>query len=263
MGYWKTKPPPGVRPNLQHPLGRGMISCLLCNEGGGIPQDSVYQQVPDTSGIAFAWSAGWLGRLARSNHSATFPNYKLNSSIPPPPVTVITSVLMGPVSGSNSYFSTASPTDSSYSAWNFGHINTINFLQVTFGTGATQIIGATPLAAGQLLTAAFTFDGTSALKLYRDGYLDGSATAAVNAARSLATVISPLVRLSGGASNPFAYYSYMYNRCLSPAEIAAVTFDPYQMIQAPFWAAPFRFRAPAANNWLWQRRRRLRQLQTI
>lgn len=240
------KPALGYRLDRGHLLSHGLISCYLFNEGGGNPIDLVKCR-PGTLNGDVSWTQQSRGTVLASTTAAT-TNYVNCGLFPASFYTGQTecTIVMGYAKtdvtarvscvfadstagvGANNRILLACPWDDGTVYWQYGNSSV--------GAGASYgCVTAAGLTFGNdvwVLTASAKNGGKR--EIWQNGLLRNSNTAA---ASFIANDSAVYLRLGGNASQSITsdisqyLFFYIYNRCLSAAEIQKLSIDPYQVIQ--------------------------------
>lgn len=236
---WSSKPPISSQIDWGHPLSKGLVGCVLMNEGSG----NILKDLVDKKN--FISSGGVLPVVGKKGNGFNYPNTNCIStkSINPVPATLRSSI-----------FVIAKPYNNNTTRkrvirlWNItsGSLHVIDFSD---GSASIRIFGSIQYGAGlfesttdtvnysantdYILTSVWDNDGY--LKLYRDGKLVNTST---NSRTSLLNSIDSStigVNTAGGGNNfsGIIYTVYYYNRALSPSEIQQLYQDPYCFIKPP------------------------------
>jgi hypothetical protein len=118
------------------------------------------------------------------------------------------------------------------------------FLKNTGGAGAATT--GTPLTAGATRVYAATYAagaGANNLKFYDSGRLTSSATQTGNVSQ-LNLPVSSQTWNGGNSTAGTLYVAYVWNRALSPAEVAAISANPWQLFAAPPMILPLSASSP-------------------
>lgn len=257
MTFWRSKPPPGVRIDPDHPLALGLLLCWAFNEAGGYPQDAVgrLSNVALNAGAAAA-APVWVGRDGGGVDLAATPYLKTSTG----------DVLTGrPFAGDISIVVRALTTTTNNQAivnkqTTSGATNTTFDFQIRAGGALTLVRSSSGFrdhlgvsvtanviqtwgvsASGQMeVIPSFYVNGVGGV-----GSLgSGSGTGPPNAVdrdidvgfRSITTSLA-----FGGS----IFFVAIWSRLLSAQEHAAMAANPYRLFAAPAWS---RIRPTAAGG---------------
>jgi len=228
------KPTRADKPNLSHPLARGLFNCWLFNEGGG---NVVYDCVEGRQGIFYnnvLWQAGKAGcglRFGGNNDYIQFATHepRCNAATGFSWATRLMYWQLPSVAGANGY-GPAYQVAAGY-AWTLYGASATNTFRATIRDAAATNFTSGPLGTitvGRWFNVAGSFNGT-VLSLYVDGSrVDSLSPGSVLAGTGL------ILRWGlGSTQSPTAVAEHcmFWNRALTDAEARRATMDPYGMFR--------------------------------
>jgi len=229
---WTRKPPMGVGINWGHALSNGLVACWPFNERSGLPVEIV-SGITGTKHGSPTWSSDEsITEIAGGN------NYFSWSSLNPAHISLFSLERFTGVTGDDSFvvsreylsgnvpFRLSVATSVDYQAKGFA-----------FYDGQWRYTGLSVDCPndGMFHASAGTYDGANAYC-----YLDGKQVGTLAYASSLPSNASPInigVYSSYGFAGSISLVA-MWDRALSPIEIARLSFNPWQIFQ------------PAPGPWL-------------
>lgn len=245
----RVKPPYGSRLIRGHPLAQGLIGAWLFTEGGGLRIVNLGSEL-DRAAVgaagALAWQASPFGPALDGDGSASYltagtrttePPFSIAAAFATPaPATGAAIVsINNPLSTDDQHALTLGPGDSKIAA-------------MTRDTATFQsAISTTTVVANRWYQAVGVWAATNDRRIYLDGVHEATNTSSQTPIATPDTV--NLLRL--GDSSPNFYwggqvaYVYLWDRELSPVEIAELAGNPYQMFAPPVWR---RYFVPAAGG---------------
>jgi hypothetical protein len=219
-----------------HPLTRGLVGFWLPN-GNGF-RSSLPNIPAATIAAAGAVSAAPKGRrlgVSSTAMAATLPN---DARIKPTAaITVLMDGGMTSVSGSVTY---AFGCENSNDGWGVYNAGSGAAMRPYLRVGSAWADQPSTLNAGQTGQVGFTFDGSTFWAVTNGSR---SASQAISGTITNSTIpVAIGAKNNGGtaAGNGSAYYFAIWNRALSPAELASFYANPWQIFKAParrIWAA--------------------------
>lgn len=244
-----TKPPIGARVNPVHPLGVGLVACLVFNEGGGVPYDIV-TGLPGRQGgaVKFAWTVrteGVAGLVTKG--SDQYVDWTLSRSIDGKPFTIVvdTRCDFRTEDGMLSIGTTGATRQLLHSGVGIGN--------VTFKLYFDDLTATAPLASdGDRHHMAMRLSTAFEQSIVLNGNLLSDVRTAggfLNAGRTLTLGKRPDTgETFGGSYNGV----WIYDRYLSVAEVASLYRSPWQMISAPrmAWADVIAAVGGGSPRWL-------------
>ena len=220
------KPFRGMQLNRNHPLAKGLVGCWVMNEATGNKVFDLSGNGNDGNIIGADWVANGLDFVAADSD---YVSASVSSGWLSYPHTII-SLFKTPSSGTQRIVTIANVTS-----------DTIYFaLDANVGNDFTYWFRA---ASGNLIYTAETpaadtvymMVGVSSAKNNHELYIDGryKDMSTVNADPLAVDTIGfgVLIRLNPIYSDGEIYSTYIYNRALSPTEIAWLNREPYAMFQ--------------------------------
>lgn len=237
------KPWPYQRPNLSHPLAKGLVSCLTMNpgeKGGGF--------IYDLSGYGINGvisGADWIGNKLRFVSASSDTLYATGFSISYP-FSIACKASCNQLTANDIVVSIGDVAGTTYFALGFGGDQAGDPVIMWQYDGNSEI-AETPIAytANKMHSLVGVCESDSNRSVYMDG---GNYGVNTNAQSAVAKT-----RLSIGVSadsTPFGYldgdveYAYVYDRVLLPSEIAWLHREPYAMFEQPTWL----FKAPVVGG---------------
>ena len=246
------KPFRGMQINKAHPLARGLVGCWVVNEASG---DTVF----DLSGNGnngtingADWVADGLDFVAANSDYVSMPD---SSSLDITGALTLSLIykssslsgddggLISKSSDSQKYF--ASVGNKSYE---IGILNNVIYFQISNGSSQSNANGSCSSWSedGNTHNIVATWDGTTnanGIKIYVDGVVTYQGTSAITSIQALASDFD-----IGGYGQTFNFNgniasARVYNRTLSPDEVAYLHREPYAMIQQPISPASLFYEA--------------------
>ena len=223
------KPRPFRKPDLGHPLSRGLVGCWLMTEGGGnIVQDLSGNGLHGTFAGDPTWTAGSDGPAI--TFDGTGDSIPLTSSlIKTPTVTVVAKVKMDSFVGAIGAGIVAS--NNSQLAWRLTTTTTNDTIKFSINAYNTDIaFGTSNLSTGTYYSLAGLYDGTN-VKVYVDGVSGTPVAAAGPITYGVDFEIGRQFTTDTYAFEGDIEFVYIFNRALSPTEIQSLYINPYQMFR--------------------------------
>ena len=241
MSIWTIKPPLGSSVNRAHPLAHGLVSCFLCNEGGG---SKVLDIANGTYSLAKNAYATWG---VRYSHAGLITNTtdpaNANALCPTSmkiafPITVFwKGTFLGQPSVYTNIFGVTYTNSDSTPNYPFqvatrGSNNLGGWYSLNL-SGGSQISTDIVPAAGDKHFIVLTI-GNGYQALYIDGVYQGSNTDTVIAEyTSNSSVIIGHPSFNARSAACITDICGFYNRVLTPTEIWNLFTSPYQFITRP------------------------------
>jgi hypothetical protein len=237
------KPPVGAVLNRSHPLAKGLVGCWLMNEMGLYG----FRDTITKSGVGVVVSTNPPNLIMSPegpavsfpyNRPGTYLDYGQNISHCPVNAMSVFARIYITSEGDNNNAIFSKGTDwllKRYTGGSGGYSATMT----TGGTARTIALASTNWGVGEVLSVGLTYDGV-AVRLYAHGTQRGIVAGTGEIANTAATVI----RCGGDSVIACVQQilSFMvYDRALTPAEIASMEQKPYAMFQrdqAVIWKAP-------------------------
>jgi hypothetical protein len=235
-----TKPPAGSRIKRGHPLTRGLYGCFLLNENSGRlvtdlargVRGTVTESTPAVADVL----PKWIGEGLEFNKA--FSTQKVDCGTDwsfPDDLTVVTSYRLATTTDDKMLITKDASGQRAFNLYIGAAAGGLAF-QINGGTGNDRSTYTYTAAAGESKTVAASYrKSDKQLATYVNGSLVKTQTAD---SASISSVTSSLEIGNWGWSGTFdgcfsglIRYAYIYNRYLSPSEIAALYSDPYQIIE--------------------------------
>jgi len=261
---WTQKPPLGVLPNFGHSLSRGLVGAWFFNEGSG---NKVYDLSGNRNTGVFvgniAWDSGKFGSVLISDGIGDYVNCGANNIIISDLTDVTVNIWLYITSTTATYSETftsgshivsSQPNAAGWVIWCSYQSSNIKFSVAKSNTvRVTTPTKTLSLNTWYMVTGVFV-KATSTAYLYVDGVLIGSATNInVDAfAGSVCNISASTYGVIGKLDVPM-----IYNRALSPSEIALLYREPFRMFERDpieLWSAATLGAAPPAGIPILRRR---------
>lgn len=217
------KPLRGAQINPAHPLAKGLIHYWCLNEHNGNILADATGLLPLTNSSG-EWYPGGFHTEADKYASASQVSISGAHAF-----TLFAKFTLGdPYSGYRGAISFGKT-----SANRCAYIGGLNGSYVGGGVWGLNLSGGYPRGykvLGKTYELALSYDGTT-LRLYVDGLIANSASASMNIDNTGSTCIGQIIN-----TYPFVgevIHAGVYDRCLSPAEIALLYREPYCMFRQP------------------------------
>lgn len=245
-GWGRRKPGPGARIDWVHPLTRGLVFCVLTNEGAGDVHDLTYKGTIDqrTGSITTSdWSLdSYLSGPCLSVNGASDYFRITPAAVTAYPCTLLawTQALAGNNGSFRDVIDCENPANSAgfYVGWS--STNGTAAIDVFDGSNSFIATGAV-LGIGVWACLVGVFNTASDRRLYVNGVLSASDTRTTGA---LTSIVKTFFGAPFGTSFVAVSTALIWNRALSAAEIAWLYQEPFAFIQQP---APKRFFIPAPS----------------
>ena len=250
--WGRRKPPAGTPVNPGHPLARGLVACWPYNDGLSRVRDLTLNGYDGTPSNLVTQAAGNFGGPALSfvSTGGTYVNCgaAINAAIASAPCSFVVWANPRSLGLNQDLFR----NDNGGATVGFLlRVNTGNVLQFYSLPSVTLTQGSTALAAGVWYQFAATFDGgANKVLVYVNGVQDGSGSAGQ---ASLGN--SPFSFLHGAYFPDISVreswgglidHGAVYNRVLSPADVAWLYREPFAFFQRPTAARLWSGGPPAA-----------------
>lgn len=249
---WGTqKPPLGYQLDRSSPFAQGLVGCWLFNEGAG--RSTNLCNMDKTVDDGTSWIPSGFG-IAKSLNGTTDRIDAINNiDFTNRAMSIVTSVLV------NAY--QCRP----FVVHNSANTASALFLEIAASTGVMQMnrLGTTqkyrnsasqiPVGIWQTLCCVDTDGGDDAnsMHFYKNAILDDSATKQNGAVQTSATgkwSIGGIYYLDVRNLKGMILYTYVYNRALSAAEVAALYAEPYLMVEG--WNYGRYYSIPSGINYI-------------
>jgi len=239
---WQIKPPPGTPINWRHPLAQGLVACWPLNESSGTPYELANNRA--ASGIINAtWAPSPVGpslSFAGNGYVQYIGSYLCNT-VYTPPFTILAwfnTTSSGAASRIINFGNTGTTTPIVGLVWNSSIANSIAGLYRSDANSTSYYETYNAYNDGKWHCAVGVFVAGVAPAVYVDGAPPTSGGNAVGTVSGTCTqnvlTIGALTRTSvtlyftGGINSPM-----VWNRALSPADIASITANPWQIYATP------------------------------
>lgn len=239
---WSIKPPPGAQINRGHPLAQGLVGAFLFNEGGGLTVRNLAGQASNGALTATTWAQGPWGSDLVFNGTTFFVTIpsdpKINNLGP------LTIVFWGLYNAPVTYFLDKSDGNVSNGDWMIDIVttNTMRFRK-ELGTSNHDSRCAIP-TTGIWFQFACTWTGvigtTAQTKMYVNGRSQAVTESVLGSGARVDNSLSLQIaksKIDGTFLGGQMDHLLIYNRVLSPTEIAQLYGDPFGMM-IPQYSAP-------------------------
>lgn len=242
MNDWKYKPPPGSHLDHQAHNAQGIILCMLMNDQGGtIAHDISGNGNNGTlTNMAFPPTAtsGWNPGGVAFDGTNDFINCGFNSFVNVP-MTVISKFYVYDTN-QKALVSKYNYADSKRE-WSLQYYGSkIDFISSVNGSSGLTNPSAAVYSAGRMYVAAGVLTGATKL-LYVEGNLAASIAWSTQNQSDSPILIGCV---GNGSTNTFYQrgiieFVFLYNRVLTPSQIAELTAEPYSIIWKPSYSKLF------------------------
>lgn len=238
--HW-IKPAPGSQIRWGNPLARGIVMCILMNEGGGTPRDATGRSaVPaTTSATVPTWTSDIAGpgrKYVRA--SSTWDEYGvLNTGVQ---FNAVPFTILALFRTNSSPSATQQPAGMGLAAkagygFRMSTGNANRFATATTSGASFVAVTGSTINTATLINAVGTMTGAGAMTYYENGVLQGTASqGSPNLAEGTAVAFrTGADNSSASAFDGTLFLTVIWNRVLSFSEIQTLQVDPYAFMIPP------------------------------